>query len=322
MRFNTLDAWLDWQQKLHPKHIELGLERVQRVFQRLPLETIAPRVITIAGTNGKGSTVAYYESWFRHHGIRVASYTSPHIVRYNERIRLNAEPVSDRQLCEAFEAVDQARCDTSLTYFEFGTLAAFYLISRYAPEVALLEVGLGGRLDAVNIIDPDLAHITPIGLDHQDWLGPDRESIALEKAGILRRRGMAVINDNEPAQSLLDELQRLDCDYLLSSRDYRYRWLDARFIEWQNNQHKLLLQPPLVGEHQVHNLSGVLAGLGRLGYLDDQPDDVSTAFADASCAGRLQRIDSVLQAAGYGEVSDHNDAAGLSRVSLGRRPAQ
>ena len=309
MRFATLQAWLDWQQSLHPKNIELGLDRVREVYQRMPLEQIAQRVITVAGTNGKGSTVALYESWFRQHDIRVASYTSPHILRYNERIRLDAVPVTDQQLCEAFEVVDQARGDTALTYFEFGTLAALYLISRHQPEVAVLEVGLGGRLDAVNIIDPDLAHITPIGLDHQDWLGDDRDSIAREKAGILRPRGLTVINDEDPTQSLLAELTRLDCNYQLSSRDYRYRWLDPGRIEWQHQQQVLQVQPPLRGEHQAHNLSGVLAGLSQLGYLDKVSSDIGDGFGAPFCSGRLQQLDTDAAAVLWADVGHNEQAA-------------
>ncbi|MDJ0834846.1 MAG: folylpolyglutamate synthase/dihydrofolate synthase family protein, partial [Gammaproteobacteria bacterium] len=303
------DAWLEWQQNLHPKHIELGLERVREVFQRMPLERVAQRVITVAGTNGKGSTVAYYESWFRHQGIRVASYTSPHVLRYNERIRLDGQPVSDQQLCQAFDVVDQARAGSALTYFEFGTLAALYLISRHAPEVAVLEVGLGGRLDAVNIIDPDLAHITPIGLDHQDWLGDDRDSIALEKAGILRQHGLSVINDADPPPSLLAELQRLDCDYRLIGRDYHYHWLDRQRIEWQGRQQVLQLQPPLAGEHQAHNLTGVVAGLDLLGYLSAAAADISANFSDAYCSGRLQQLETDAGARLWLDVGHNEDAA-------------
>ena len=167
MKYNTLDDWLAWQTTLHAREIELGLDRISEVAKRLNLLNCPFPVITVAGTNGKGSTVAMLSTILHHAGYKVGTYTSPHIMRYNERIRFNGLAVSDQQLCEAFEVVDQARADDALTYFEFGTLSAFYLISQYAPQVALLEVGLGGRLDAVNIIDPDLAHITPIGLDHQ-----------------------------------------------------------------------------------------------------------------------------------------------------------
>ena len=171
MRFQTVDEWLDWQLQLHNKSIDLGLERVSEVADRLQIGTIASKVIIVAGTNGKGSTVACYETWLNRAGFSVASYTSPHLLRYNERIKLDLAIVADAPLCEAFEAVDRARQATSLTYFEYGTLAALWLIQKHAPDYAILEVGLGGRLDAVNIIDADLVHLTSIGVDHQGWLG-------------------------------------------------------------------------------------------------------------------------------------------------------
>ena len=195
MRFNSLDQWLEWQTVLHGKAIDLGLERVQQVAVRLGVGKIAGQVITVAGTNGKGSTVAAYENWLRQAGFSVASYTSPHLLKYNERIKYNLQPVTDTTLCAAFEAVEDARGDTSLTYFEFGTLAALYLFQQWQPDYVILEVGLGGRLDAVNIIDADLVHLTPIGIDHQAWLGEDREQIGFEKAGVLRDGISVVLND-------------------------------------------------------------------------------------------------------------------------------
>jgi dihydrofolate synthase/folylpolyglutamate synthase len=194
MRFHTLDEWLDWQIQLHSKSIDLGLERVSEVASRLQISHIAKYVITVAGTNGKGSTVACYENWLSRAGYSVASYTSPHLLRYNERIRLDLKMIADEPLCEAFEAVEQARQGTALTYFEYGTLAAFWLIQRHNPDYAILEVGLGGRLDAVNIIDADLVHLTSIGIDHQGWLGDSREKIGFEKAGVLRQGIRVVCN--------------------------------------------------------------------------------------------------------------------------------
>ena len=176
-RFSTLDEWLAWQETLHPVSIDLGLDRVGRVADRLRCRVPAGTVISVAGTNGKGSCVAMLEAILSRAGYRVASYTSPHLFRYNERLRFNGESVSDSVLCDAFDRVDTARGDDSLTYFEFGTLAALDIMTRQVLDVAVLEVGLGGRLDAVNIVDADAALITSIGLDHVDWLGPDRESI-------------------------------------------------------------------------------------------------------------------------------------------------
>ena len=187
MRFKTLDDWLAWQEGLHPSEIDLGLERVRAVYERMGVALGCP-VITVAGTNGKGSCVAMLAAIYRAAGYRTGVYTSPHLLRYNERICINDEEVADQSLCEAFERVDQARIDaagletseTSLTYFEFGTLAALDLFSRATLDVVILEVGLGGRLDAVNIIDADVALIVTIAIDHVAWLGNSREAIGRE----------------------------------------------------------------------------------------------------------------------------------------------
>ncbi|HHB12804.1 MAG TPA: bifunctional tetrahydrofolate synthase/dihydrofolate synthase, partial [Chromatiales bacterium] len=231
MRFSTLEEWLRWQERLHPRAIDLGLERVASVWRRLdaPLEGIT--VVTVAGTNGKGSTIALLEAILEQAGISTGSYTSPHLVRYNERIRLDGEPVADETLLEAFDAVDRARGERLLTYFEFGTLAALWILSRQRVEVALLEVGLGGRLDAVNILDADLAMITSIDLDHQAWLGDDREVIGREKAGIFRPGRPAVFSApdmpasvGEVAAALGTPLHRHGVHFHLAERGEGWSW--------------------------------------------------------------------------------------------------
>jgi len=310
MRFKSLDAWLDWQQCLNPESIQLGLERVQQVYVKLNIEKIADRVITVAGTNGKGSTVAYYETWLNNSGYRVASYTSPHLIKYNERIKLNLQPVSDDSLCEAFAVIDEVRGNVPLTYFEFGTLAALYLINRFKPDVAILEVGLGGRLDAVNIIDADIAHLTPIGLDHQDWLGDSVDSIAYEKAGILRQNGKVICNMHEVPESLNNELMRQNSQTSLLGRDYNFTALDDGFIQWTDEQYSFHLKPPLQGRHQALNLSGVLAGLSLSGLLESHSElEITSAFDSVSCPGRLQKIDSDLAAQLWLDVGHNEDAA-------------
>ena len=203
MRFQTLDQWLAWQETAHRTAIDLGLERVGEVARRLGLTRPAAPVITIAGTNGKGSCVAYFEAIHQAAGRRVGAYTSPHLLRYNERVRVAGLPVTDEALCEAFARIDTARGDISLSYFEFGTLAALEVFRQQTVDVILLEVGLGGRLDAVNILDADLALITSIGLDHVEWLGEDRESIGREKAGIMRAGRPVVCGDREPPGAIL-----------------------------------------------------------------------------------------------------------------------
>lgn len=203
MRFETLAQWLNWQESLHPSLIDLGLERVSAVFQCLYPDSTAPfTVITVAGTNGKGSSVALLESILLAAGYRVGTYTSPHLLRYNERICINGEQAPDAAITDSFQRIDIAREDISLTYFEFGTLAALDIFYQTPLDVVLLEVGLGGRLDAVNIIDSDVVLITSIGIDHTDWLGSDRESIAKEKAGIMRTGKPVVCSDADIPQAI------------------------------------------------------------------------------------------------------------------------
>ncbi|MDJ0881550.1 MAG: folylpolyglutamate synthase/dihydrofolate synthase family protein [Gammaproteobacteria bacterium] len=310
MQPQTLDEWLAWQQGLHVKNISLGLERVKEVYQRLSPKRIAQKVITVAGTNGKGSTVAYYETWLKNQGYRVASYTSPHLWRYNERVKLNLQPVTDSQLCIAFEKVERARKKTELTYFEFGTLAAFIIISDFKADFAILEIGLGGRLDAVNIIDPDLSHITTIGLDHQEWLGSTREAIGYEKAGILRSQGLAICNDPQPPQSVLAELQRLQCRFMSLGHDYHFDWMNQVQIHWQGRTRDLNIDLPLLGKHQAQNISGVLAGLELMGCFEGKTaESINQGFADATCPGRLQSIPSALKATLLLDVGHNPDAA-------------
>lgn len=198
----SLAGWLSALESAHPVQIDMGLERVRVVARRLELDRADCPVITVAGTNGKGSCVATAERLLLASGKRTGVYTSPHLRRYNERVRLDGNEVSDGALCRAFEAVEEARRGTSLTYFEHGTLAALHVFREARPDRLVLEVGLGGRLDAVNIVDPTVAVVTSIGLDHQDWLGPDRESIAGEKAGIFRLGAPAVIGDRDPPEAL------------------------------------------------------------------------------------------------------------------------
>ncbi len=223
MRFTQLDAWLQWLETLHPRGIDLGLERVAAVGAELDLDFGAAKVITVAGTNGKGSCVALLEGILSAAGYRVACYTSPHLLRYNERVKIAGLEASDAALCEAFAAVDQARGETSLSYFEFGTLAAFWLFARAQPDVVLLEVGLGGRLDAVNIIDADIAVISSIALDHESWLGADRDQIGREKAGIMRPGKPAVFGDSQPLPSIAEYAAEQGVPLYMRYRDFDCR---------------------------------------------------------------------------------------------------
>jgi len=207
---SNLQEWLAYIARLHPREIELDLGRIRRVSESMLLVK-PPTVITVAGTNGKGSVVAVMEQILFQAGVEVGSYTSPHIHRFNERIRLRGLPCDDDLICEAFSQIDSARGEISLSYFEFSTLAALWIFQQQEVSVALLEVGLGGRLDAVNIIDPDVSVITAIGLDHQDWLGDNREAIGLEKAGILRPRGIFVCGDPDPPLTVIQKANELSC---------------------------------------------------------------------------------------------------------------
>ena len=219
----TLDQWLTHCEQLHPKTIDMGLARVKTVAQRMGLGFTCP-VITVAGTNGKGSTCAMLESILGQAGYRTGLYSSPHLVHFEERLRLNGEPVRAGDLVEAFARVEQARCQqdpaVSLTYFEFSTLAMLDVMVRSALDVVILEVGLGGRLDAVNIIEPDCAVITSIDLDHMDFLGPDREAIGREKAGIMRTGRPVIVGDPMPPQSVLDHARDIDADLWCFGHDF------------------------------------------------------------------------------------------------------
>ena len=310
MRFDSLDDWLHWQMSLHSQAIELGLERVSEVARHLGIDKIADTVITVAGTNGKGSTVAGYESWLHQAGYSVASYTSPHLLKYNERIKFNLEMVADQDLCVAFEAIDQARRDIPLTYFEFGTLAALWLIHRQQPDFAILEVGLGGRLDAVNIIDADMVHLTSIGIDHQSWLGDSREKIGFEKAGVLRDNIPVVINDIEPPQSVLDEISRHKCKALQYKLDFDLKEIESGKFLWQCGDLAIPLKPELPGIHQRQNFAGVVAGLHQLFDLGlYQAADIQANFTGIELAGRFQRIKTRSAADVYIDVGHNQDAA-------------
>ncbi|MEC6745594.1 bifunctional tetrahydrofolate synthase/dihydrofolate synthase [Pseudomonas qingdaonensis] len=232
MTQRTLGEWLAYLEQLHPSTIDMGLERSRQVATRLGLGQPAPRVITVTGTNGKGSTCAFVASLLQAQGLKVGVYSSPHLLRYNERVQIDGQQASDAQLCQAFAAVEAARGETSLTYFEAGTLAAFWLFQQSALDAVVLEVGLGGRLDTVNLVDADLAVVTSIGVDHCDFLGDTRESVAFEKAGIFRADKPALCGDLDPPQPLLDKARELGCRFLLRGRDFDLSSTD-QYWQWR-----------------------------------------------------------------------------------------
>lgn len=260
----TLQEWLDWCEQLHPVAIDMGLERVKTVADRMDLRFDCP-VITVAGTNGKGSTCAMLEAVLLQAGYRTGVYTSPHLVQFEERCRLHGESASAEVFAEAFAAVDAVRGDVSLTYFEFSTLAILHLMAKSNLDVAILEVGLGGRLDAVNIIDADCAVITSIDIDHTAILGKDRESIGFEKAGIMRAGRPVIVSDPVPPQSVIDHAGAVGSDVWLFGRDFNFSG-DKQQWAWagRDRRYSGMAYPALRGANQLINASGVLAALDAL----------------------------------------------------------
>lgn len=290
-RFDSLAAWLEWQEQCHSRPIDLGLERVADVYRQLNARAKSV-TITVAGTNGKGSCVAFLEAIYRTQGYKVGAYTSPHILRYNERIRINGEPVADALICDAFERIDQVRGETSLSYFEFGTLAALDIFVGEQVDVQLLEVGLGGRLDAVNIIDPDVALVTTIALDHVDWLGDSLEKIAAEKAGIFRANVPAIIGDDQAPVTLNAVAESRQAKVLQLGHQFQYRKLEDGW-EWQSGQRVLshLPLPAFKGEHQYRNASAVMMAVECLQQrlpVDDVA--IRQGLGHAKLTGRFQLL--------------------------------
>ncbi|MDG2421538.1 MAG: Mur ligase family protein [Gammaproteobacteria bacterium] len=229
---NNLDYWLSYISSVHLNEIELGLERVQVVYSRMNLKKLAKKVVVVAGTNGKGSCVAAMESILLESGCTVASYTSPHIKNFSERIKLCGIEVEEGELCRSFKVVDVARSEIPLSYFEFATLAAFYIFSQRELDFAVLEVGLGGRLDAVNIIDADVTVISSIAMDHEDWLGNDLESIAIEKLGILRKGVPLIYGDDNPLEVVLEKSEKLKVPLFLAGREVTWEE-NAKPLDWK-----------------------------------------------------------------------------------------
>jgi dihydrofolate synthase/folylpolyglutamate synthase len=292
-RFDALQGWLNWQEGLHPRVLDLGLDRSAGVFRQLNPGNIKPLTITVAGTNGKGSCIAFLESIYRAQGYKVGTYSSPHILKYNERIKVNGQAVSDDEICAAFERIDAVRENTTLSYFEFGTLAALDIFWRSGLDIQLLEVGLGGRLDAVNIVDADLAIVTSICIDHVDWLGETREAIAREKAGIFRSGVPAVIGDIDPPVSLIQVAQQKNTPLICIGEDFNYQKHAAGW-DWHYADRFLsdLPLPALKGEHQYRNASTVLAAVTILNeQVPVSEKAVSQGLEGVKLAGRFQLID-------------------------------
>ena len=310
----TLTEWLAHIEQVHPKSIDMGLDRVRVVAARMALARPAPVVITVGGTNGKGSTVAFIESIARQSGRRVGVYTSPHLLAFNERIRIDGVDAGDAAIVDAFEAIDVARLHgdpVALTYFEYATLAALWLFARAALDLVVLEVGLGGRLDATNLVDPDVAVITTVDLDHQDYLGVDREAIGFEKAGIARAWQPLVLGDDDPPSSVLRHAYaigaaciRANCDFFFSLREIDADTDSDSDVDpiaplqpavsawtWRDVGHAMTLPlPALLAPVQLRNAAVAIAAL-RATSLDIDDAAIARGVANARLRGRLQRVD-------------------------------
>jgi dihydrofolate synthase/folylpolyglutamate synthase len=292
MRFRHLDDWLGWMDGLHPQKMDLGLERVAEVARRMQVTRPAPFVVTVAGTNGKGSTVRTLELLLCRHGVAVGATYSPHLHRFNERILVNGEPVSDQAIAEAFAEIDAARGDLTLTYFEFGALAALTIFRRARVRIAVLEVGLGGRLDAVNLCDTDLAVITSVDLDHQAYLGEDRESIGREKAGILRPGIPLVIGEKTPPESVLEAARALDCRVHMRGRDFDFagRQTDPSW-QWRMAAGSAETRLDDLPRCAIAN-DDAAAALAAFKLLDVgwRPESIRAAIGEARLPGRFELV--------------------------------
>ncbi len=287
----TLADWLAHIERQHPKSIDMGLQRVREVAARMRLPRPAKRVITVGGTNGKGSTVAFVEAIARAHGWKVGCYTSPHLLRYNERVRIDGVDAGDAALVAGFEAVEAARGDTPLTYFEYGTLCALWLFARSKLDLAVLEVGLGGRLDAVNVVDADASIITTVDLDHQDWLGEDIEAIGFEKAGIARPFKPLVLGDDDPPASVLRHAYAIGAQSWRIANDFFAEPLDAETWRWREVGFSMdLPMPALAAPVQLRNAASAIAAVRTLRARIDK-QTYAEGVANARVAGRLQRFE-------------------------------
>jgi dihydrofolate synthase/folylpolyglutamate synthase len=322
VRFDSIAEWLGWQQNLNPRGIDLGLERCLPLARSLGLQPLPFPLISVAGTNGKGSCVAMLEAALSAAGYRVGAYTSPHLVSFNETVRVGGEAVGDRTLLQAFEAVADARGEVMLTWFEFRTLAAARILRDADLDLAILEVGLGGRLDAVNMFDADLALVTSIGVDHVDWLGESRDQIGREKAGICRKGRPVVCAEPEPPKGFLDAvtragalLYRVGIDYEFERREKDWRWLgpEAKSLT--------LPEPGIAGDCQIGNAAAALMAL----HLIEQrfPVDLSAmreGLERCRLCGRQQVVLETPQL--WLDVAHNGQAAEALAASLRQRPCR
>ena len=288
----TLAEWLSLQESVHVRSIDLGLERVSHVARALGVDRPAYKVITVAGTNGKGSTVAHLDSMLRASGIRCGAFTSPHLTRYNERIRVHGEQATDEELVAAFEGIESARSSTTLTFFEYNALAALLVFAERKVDVAVLEVGLGGRLDATNVVDADVAVVTSIGMDHRDWLGDTLDAIGAEKAGIIRAGKPAVLGTQDMPTSVYRTIATVGAQPVVAERDFSWA-VDVNTWSYRSARHTLsrLPFPALAGAIQFRNAATAIAAIEALG-LSNIPNEaeIATALRTVSLHARFQIV--------------------------------
>jgi dihydrofolate synthase/folylpolyglutamate synthase len=319
----TLTDWLTYIEQQHPATIDMGLDRVRSVAQAMGLGQPGTHTIVVGGTNGKGSTVAFIEAIARAAGWKVGAYTSPHLLRYNERVRIDGQDVSDDALIAAFKAIEAARGSTTLTYFEYGTLAALKLFGDAGLDLAVLEVGLGGRLDAVNIVDADVAVITTVDIDHSDWLGEDREAIGVEKAGIIRGWKPVILGETDPPSSVLARAYLLGANAIRGGSDFFVEVIDAQKWCWRDVGFRIELPTPaLRGPIQLRNAASAIAALRTL----DRPlprTAITEGVAAARIRGRLQGVDrggvEVLVDVGHNPQAARELAAALKAAPVSGR---
>jgi len=316
----TLAEWLSYQQDLHPRSIDMGLERVRAVAERLGLLPLRGRSALIGGTNGKGSTASILAALARAHGERVGLFTSPHLWRYQERITVDGIEARDEQLCVAFEQIEAARQSISLTYFEFNALAALLVFQSEGVDTHVLEVGLGGRLDATNIVDADVAVLCSVGLDHRDWLGDTLEAIGAEKAGIFRAGQPVVLGSAAMPVTVYDTLKRLECATLIAERDFHWRihadgsWdYDAKALSCPQ-----LPSPSLPGLIQYRNAAVALTAWTLLSGQRTEPKAVAAALRAVRLPGRLQFVPGEIE--WLFDVAHNEAAAEVLANELSARP--
>jgi dihydrofolate synthase/folylpolyglutamate synthase len=329
----TLDEWLTLQESVHPQSIDMGLERVSQVARALGVAVPASPVITVAGTNGKGSVVAHLEALLRALGVHAGVFTSPHLVRYNERIRIGGSEVDDADLMAAFERIEEARGATTLTFFEYNTLAALLLFAGAKVDAAVLEVGLGGRLDATNLVDADVAVLASVGFDHREWLGDSLELIGAEKAGIFRAGRPAVLGTPDMPASVPAAITRLAAQPVVAERDFRWQVHSGRW-DYQGLELSLRALPPsaLAGAIQFRNAATAIAALealraaagsrpeivrlaARLAALDERT--VAAALSAVSLPGRFQIIRGPVE--WILDIAHNEPAAGVLAAQLRER---